>query len=74
MNLRDRQKRMNKTEQILKHLCDTIKKIKVCLTGIPEIEERKKWIERVLKEWCLKIVNFDERHESMNPRSSMNSM
>lgn len=66
---------MKKTEQTLRHLWDTIKKINVYLTGIPEVEgrmDRKKWIERVLKKWCLKIVKFDG-HESMNPKTSMNS-
>ena len=44
-----REKRISKNERILRELCDQSKRNNIHIIGIPEEEEREKWIESVLR-------------------------
>ena len=49
-------RRMKRTEDSLRDLCDNIKCTIILIIGVPEEEEKKKWYEKIFEE--LIVENF----------------
>ena len=45
----ERDKRISRNETTLRELCDQSKRINIRIIGVPEEEERGKWIEKLFE-------------------------
>ena len=70
-----KEKRVQKSEQSLRNLWDTIMWTNICMMGVPEGVERDKGTERIFeKNTGWKLLKCDERHEYRHPGNSTISM